>query len=473
MSTEIKVPIFPESITEGTVAAWYKKVGEYAKRDEHLVDIETDKVVLEVVAPADGVLDKIIKDQGAAVKAQEVIGMFSEGEQSKEEEKKKEGEDKKGEVKTSEAKKEGEKPKESEKQKEIEKPKEGVKPEGSEKQKEKGESISPALRQLASETGVDLSRVKGTGEDGRITKEDIMKAAKEVKESGAKQDKEKVDEKQREDEKQKEAEAKKREPEKPKETEKPKTEEETTKRQEKSEAEKGEARPEKRVPMTRLRARIAERLLAAKNEAAILTTFNEVNMYPIMQLRNKYKDGFEKTYGVRLGFMSFFTLAVVEALKQFPIINASIDEHDIIYHGYYDIGIAVSTKRGLVVPILRDADKMTMAEIEKNIEELSKKAQEGRLSIEEITGGTFTISNGGVFGSLMSTPILNPPQSGILGMHKILERPVAENGQVVIRPMMYVALSYDHRLIDGSDSVRFLVTVKGLLEEPARLALGI
>lgn len=410
MSTEIKVPQLPESINEATVSSWHKKPGEPVKRDENLVDIETDKVVLEVVAPADGVLEKVVKETGSVVKAEEVIGMFKEGATSLEKDEKEET--KKDE--TAEEKKEASK-------------EESSKAELSKAEASESTEVSPSLRRLASEKGVDLQNIKGTGPKGSITKEDILRAEK-------------------------------------------------TSTIEKSSVTEGkfpETRPEKRVPMTRLRARIAERLLEAQHSAAILTTFNEINMLPVMTLRQKYKETFEKNYGVRLGYMSFFTLAVIEALKHFPAVNASIDGNDIVYHAYYDIGIAVSTSRGLVVPVVKNADKLSMAEIEKQIGSLAKKADAAQLTMEDITGGTFTITNGGVFGSLMATPILNPPQSAILGMHKIQERPVAENGQIVIRPMMYVALSYDHRIIDGKESVSFLVTVKELLEDPARLALGI
>lgn len=417
MSIEIKVPPLPESVADGTIATWYKKPGEFIKRDEHLVDVETDKVVLEVVAPADGVLEKILKEQGSTVQAEEVIATFKEGAA------------------------------------------EGAKAEASksEEQKSKGsaeaEGLSPAIRRLISEYGLDVSKIKGTGKGGQITKEDVLKAKEEKESKGIGGKKSEMAAKEQMEKKKSAAGAA-------------------------SGAEGGQVsisgeRPEKRVPMTRLRARIAERLLSAQHNAALLTTFNEINMQHVIELRQKYKESFEKTYGVRLGFMSFFTMAVVEALKQFPMVNASIDGNDIVYHGYYDIGIAVSTERGLVVPIIRDADTLTMAEIEKQIGELSNRARTGHLTMEDITGGTFSITNGGVFGSLLATPIINPPQTGILGMHKIQERPIAENGQVVIRPMMYVALSYDHRLIDGSEAVRFLVTIKELLEEPARLALGI
>lgn len=361
MSMEIKVPQLPESINEATVATWHKKPGEQIKRDENLVDIETDKVMLEIVAPADGSLEKIIKDSGSTVKAEEVIALFKEGA-----------------VKESGVSKEGEKSKEKVEAKE-----------------EKNE-VSPSLRRLAGEKGVDLTKVAGSGKEGEITKEDIVKAGGEVKES----------EKYKSEKTQREVQVPEKKEEKKKETEG------------KSEVKKAEAakplemsgiRPEKRVPMTRLRARIAERLLEAQHNAAILTTFNEINMLPVMTLRQKYRESFEKTYGIRLGYMSFFTLAVIEALKHFPAVNASIDGNDIIYHGYYDIGIAVSTNRGLVVPIIKNAETLTMAEIEKQISTLAKKADAAQLTMEDITGGTFTITNGGVFGSLMATPILNPP----------------------------------------------------------------
>lgn len=375
MAIDIKVPVLPESVADATISAWHKKPGEAVLRDENIVDIETDKVVLEVVAPADGYIDKIIKEVGATVKAEEVIGSF-----------------------ISQAKDKS-KPAEPE-----------IKPES--KQDSKSEPVlTPAVRRAVHEADIDTSKIMGTGKDGRITKQDLVINTSQ--------------------------------------------------------------RLEKRVPMTRLRAKIAERLLEAQHNAAILTTFNEINMQPVIELRAKYKDDFQEKYGVRLGYMSFFVTAAVAALKQFPAVNASIDGNDIVYHGYFDIGIAVSTPRGLVVPVLRNADSLSMAEIEQQIVNLGKSAQDGKLSMEAITGGTFTITNGGVFGSLMATPILNPPQSAILGMHKIEERPVVVNKQIVIRPMMYVALSYDHRIIDGAESVQFLVTIKEMLEDPARLLLSI
>lgn len=422
MSIEIKVPVLPESVSDATIATWYKQPGEFVKRDEHLVDIETDKVVLEVVAPAEGSLEKILKQQGSVVKGQEIIALFKTGAKDS---------------------KEAIRAKESTSETSAEKPatettQTAPKSEAPTLQsKLEADNLSPAVRRLVGEkelTKETLKDMQGSGPSGRVTTMDIDKA---------------------------------------KATENASFKVETTAVNGVSELSAGGARLEKRVPMTRLRARIAERLVQAQHTAAILTTFNEINMQPVITLRQKYKEMFEKNYGVRLGFMSFFTLAVVEALKHFPIINASIDGNDIVYHGYYDIGIAVSSPRGLVVPVLRNAENLSMDEIERQIASLAKKAEQGQLNIDEITGGTFTITNGGVFGSLMATPILNPPQSAILGMHKIQERPVVENGQIVICPMMYIALSYDHRIIDGAESVRFLVTVKELLEDPARLALGI
>lgn len=387
---DIKVPVLPESVSDATVATWHKKPGDSVKRDENLVDIETDKVVLEVVAPADGVLEKIMHNTGETVKGEQIIGALKAGAVAAKLEAK--AESKSEPAKTAPA--------------------------------PAAASAGPAARRLMGEKDVAAENVVGTGKSGRITTEDVNKATHAAYTSAV--------------------------------------------------AESGTTgRVEKRVPMTRLRARIAERLIQSQQTAAILTTFNEVNMKPVMDLRAKYKDAFEKRHGVKLGFMSFFTRAVVEALKRFPIVNASIDGNDIVYHGYMDIGIAVSSPRGLVVPILRNTETLSMAEIEQKIAEYGKKASNGQLSIEEMTGGTFTISNGGVFGSLMSTPIINPPQTGILGMHKIEERAVVENGQIVIRPMMYLAMSYDHRLIDGSESVRFLVTIKEMLEDPARLVLEV
>ncbi len=393
MSIEIKVPMLPESVSDATILTWHKKAGDAVKRDETLVELETDKVVLEVPAPADGVLSKILCDVGTVVKSSDVLALVEAGGVAVVA---------KEEVSASSASE--------------------VKAGSSDA------AISPSVRQFMTENDVDASQVK-PGKDGKITKEDVL-AAMNNKSAVA-----------------------------------------TTSAPVLAVAD-GE-RTEKRVPMSRLRAKVAERLLEAQHSAAMLTTFNEVNLQAVMNLRKEYQDKFEKRHGVRLGFMSFFTKAVVEALKRFPAVNASIDGTDIVYHGYYDVGVAVSTERGLVVPVLRNADQQGMAEIEKSIGDYAARARTGKLTIEEMQGGTFTITNGGVFGSLLATPIINPPQTAILGMHKIQERPVAENGQVVIRPMMYLALSYDHRLIDGKESVQFLVTVKELLEDPSRLLLDV
>ncbi|MEE2653406.1 MAG: 2-oxoglutarate dehydrogenase complex dihydrolipoyllysine-residue succinyltransferase [Pseudomonadota bacterium] len=397
MSTEIKAPTFPESVADGSIATWHKQVGEAVSRDEPLVDIETDKVVLEVVAPADGVLKEIIKNEGDTVLSDEVVAVFEEGAA-------------------------GEAPKAESA------PEAAQAPPASEDLK-----ISPAARKALEEKGIDASAVKGTGKGGLITKEDVMNyqtpAAKPAAAAPA-----------------------------------PAAEVDVP---------AGE-RVEKRVAMTRLRKRIAERLLEASQTTAMLTTFNEVNMKPVMELRKQYKDLFEKSHnGTRLGFMGFFVKAACEALKRFPAVNASIDGDDIVYHGYQDVGVAVSTDKGLVVPVLRDADHMSLAKIEDKVRDFGLRARDGKLGIEDMTGGTFTITNGGVFGSLLSTPILNPPQTAILGMHKIQERPMAVNGQVEVLPMMYLALSYDHRLIDGKDAVQFLVTIKDLIEDPARILLEV
>jgi 2-oxoglutarate dehydrogenase E2 component (dihydrolipoamide succinyltransferase) len=405
MSIDIKAPQFPESVAEGTVATWHKRPGEACRRDEVLVDIETDKVVLEVLAPDDGSLSEVIKDVGATVLSQEIIARFVAGSAV-------------GTSAPSTASAGG-----------------GA---------ASGDAAaSPAARQIASEHGIDPAKVSGSGKGGRVTKEDVLaEVARARSEAPA--------------------------------TPVPQASTAPSTPAAALAARADENRPERRVPMTRLRARVAERLLDASRNTAMLTTFNEVNMQPLMDLRAKFKDAFEKRHnGTRLGFMGFFVRASVEALKRFPVVNASIDGNDVVYHGYQDIGVAVSSDRGLVVPVLRDADTMSIADVESKIREFGSKAREGKLSIEEMTGGTFTITNGGVFGSLMSTPILNPPQTGILGMHKIQERPVVEQGQVVVRPMMYLALSYDHRLIDGKDAVQFLVAVKDMLEDPARILLDV
>lgn len=390
MTVEVKVPMLPESIADATISTWHKKVGDAVARDENLMDLETDKVMLEVPSPIDGILKEIIRKSGDTVKANEVVAIVEAGA-----------------AKPAAAT-------ETAKPAEITKAAAAAPAQAA---ATSSDTLSPAVRRVVAEHDIDVSNVKGTGKGGRITKENALAAAAApLGESG---------------------------------------------------------RPEKRVPMTRMRARIAERLLEVSQTTAMLTTFNEINLQQVIELRNKYKDKFEKAHNTRLGFMSFFVKAAVEALKRFPAVNASIDGNDIVYHGYFDIGVAVSTDRGLVVPVLRDADQMSMAEIEAKIVEYANKAKAGKLTLEEMQGGTFTITNGGVFGSLLSTPILNSPQSAILGMHKIDQRPVAENGQVVIRPMMYVAMSYDHRIIDGKDSVTFLVAIKELLEDPARLLLEI
>ncbi len=410
MTIEIKAPTFPESVQDGTVATWHKKAGDSVSRDELIVDIETDKVVLEVVAPVDGVLVSILKEEGETVLSNEVIAQLKEG------------------AAASSASTSAPEPA----------PASSAADSSSSSSEAAGSSaalVNPAAQKLASEKGIDLSKVAGTGRDGRITKEDVVNYEKAGAQAPAK-------------------------------TEAPKTTSSPA-------IEQGQ-RIEKRVPMTRLRARIAERLLDATQSTAMLTTFNEVNMGPVMALRSRYKEQFEKTHkGTKLGFMGFFTKAVVEALRRFPAVNASIDGNDIVYHGYQDIGVAVSTDKGLVVPVLRNAENLSLAEIENGIRDFGTRARDGKLSIEEMTGGTFTITNGGVFGSLMSTPILNPPQAAILGMHKIQERPMAVNGKVEILPMMYLALSYDHRLIDGKEAVQFLVAIKDMLEDPARILLEV
>lgn len=405
---EIKAPQFPESIADGEVATWHLAVGETARRDQVLVDIETDKVVLEVVAPQDGTLTAIHKQEGDTVLAEEILGEFEPGEVS------------------------SEAPAEA-----PAAPAETPEPAAeAAEEAPSGETIaSPAAKKMADENRIDVTKIEGTGKGGRVTKEDVLKAVAQ-------------------------AEGQPSEKPKPAAPDLPS-------------AIDGD-RIERRVPMTRLRASIARRLVDAQQTAAMLTTFNEIDMQAIMDLRTRYKDDFAKVHnGTRLGFMSFFIKASVEALKRFPAVNASIDGNDIVYHGYQDIGVAVGSPRGLVVPVIRDADSLTLAELEEQVRDYGQKAQDGKLSIDEMTGGTFTVSNGGVFGSLLSTPILNPPQTGILGMHKIQERPMAINGEVVIRPMMYVALSYDHRLIDGQEAVRFLVTIKDFLEEPARILLDL
>lgn len=406
MAIEIKAPTLPESVPDGTIATWYKKEGQHVKRDELLVDIETDKVLLEVVAPADGILKLINKTEGAKIVSNELLAIIEVGAKAPA-------------------------------------PPAPTTLTVAKKDEDKSDVdvlMSPAARKLIEENNIDPSTITNTGKDGRITKEDVInfisvaKSAKAAMQAPV-------------------AAVVKPVPA----TLKPQG-----------------ARPEQRVPMTRLRAKVAERLLQATQSTAMLTTFNEVNMAEVINLRAKYKEQFEKKHnGVKLGFMSFFVRASIEALKRFPAVNASIDGDDIIYHGYQDIGVAVSSPRGLVVPVIRDADNLSIAGIEKSISDYGVKARDGKLSLDEMTGGTFTISNGGVFGSLLSTPILNPPQTAILGMHKIQDRPMAVNGEVKILPMMYLALSYDHRMIDGKEAVQFLVTIKELLEDPARMFLEV
>ncbi|HEY3487140.1 MAG TPA: 2-oxoglutarate dehydrogenase complex dihydrolipoyllysine-residue succinyltransferase [Gammaproteobacteria bacterium] len=412
MSIEVKVPALPESVADATISAWHKQPGDTVNRDENLVDIETDKVVLEVPAPADGILKEIVQKQGSTVTAHQLIAVLDPAGAS-------------AGAKTA-AKTEAKSTPPAQK--------------ATAKTGNGEAATGPAVRKLLAENELNAAQIAGSGKDGRILKEDVQSYLEQQKSPAGS--------------------ATKAQPAK-----------KTPAASAPAVVFDGGSRAEKRVPMTRLRARIAERLLEAQANAAILTTFNEVNMKPVMDLRNRYKDQFEKEYGVKLGFMSFFVRAAAEALKKFPAVNASIDGSDIVYHGYYDIGVAVSSPRGLVVPILRNAEQMGMGTIESMIVEFGKKAKDGTLALEEMTGGTFTISNGGVFGSLLSTPILNPPQSGILGMHKIQERPVVENGEIVVRPMMYLALSYDHRIIDGKEAVQFLVAIKELLEDPARILL--
>ena len=389
MIIDVKVPMLSESVSEGTLLEWKKKVGEAVARDEILIDIETDKVVLEVPSPQAGVLVEIIAQNGETVAAEQVLARIDT-------------------AATASAS--------------VEAPAAAPAPEATPAAAQTNAAM-PAAAKLAAETGVDVNALQGSGRDGRVLKEDVQNAAAKPAAAPA--------------------------------------------------PVPAGVRPEQRVPMSRLRARVAERLLASQQENAILTTFNEVNMKPIMDLRAKYKEKFEKEHGTKLGFMSFFVKAAVAALKKYPVVNASVDGNDIVYHGYFDIGIAIGSPRGLVVPILRDADQMSIADIEQAIVDYAKKAKDGKIAIEDLTGGTFSITNGGTFGSMMSTPIINPPQSAILGMHATKERAVVENGQVVVRPMMYLALSYDHRIIDGREAVLTLVAIKDALEDPARLLLDL
>ncbi|MFT5521215.1 MAG: 2-oxoglutarate dehydrogenase E2 component (dihydrolipoamide succinyltransferase) [Enterobacterales bacterium] len=400
MTVDIKVPVLPESVADATIAAWHKQPGEAVERDENLVDIETDKVVLEVVAPADGVLEEILHKEGDTVNAEQVIAKFKAGASST--------------ASTASTSTETA----------------TTEPEVSPETSNDNDSLSPAVRRLIAEHNLNPESIPASGKGGRLTREDVQAFLD-------------------------------------------KTPKAATAPAPVVAAPAAGERTEKRVPMTRLRSRIAERLVQSQQVSATLTTFNELNMKPVMDIRKKYKDQFEKAKGVRLGFMSFFIKAAVEALKRYPAVNASIDGNDIVYHGYYDIGVAVSSPRGLVVPVIRDCDLLSMAEIEQTIRDLGAKAQANKLTVEDLTGGTFTVTNGGVFGSLMSTPIINPPQSGILGMHGTNERPMAVDGEVVILPMMYLAFSYDHRMVDGKESVGFLKTIKELLEDPARILLEI
>ena len=398
MSIEIKAPTFPESVADGTIANWIKKEGESVNQDEVIAEIETDKVVLEVLAQSNGVVSKILKTEGETVLSSEVIGEFSESE---------------GKPETLKKNNETIVDLKEDKNEETEVERDNKK-------------ISPAAKKIIIENNIETENVKSSGKNNRITKADVINhISTDIEESSVLSEFSEDD------------------------------------------------RPQKRVPMSRLRSTIAKRLVSVKQDTAMLTTFNEVDMLPIKDLRSKYGEEFEKEHGVKLGFMGFFVVAAVQALKKFPMVNASIDKNDIVYHGFQDIGVAVSTERGLVVPIIKDADTKSLSEIEKSILEYSKKAKEGKLSIDEMQGGTFTISNGGVFGSLLSTPILNAPQTAILGMHAIQERPIAIAGEIVIRPMMYLAMSYDHRLLDGKEAVTFLVSIKEQLESPERLLLNL
>jgi 2-oxoglutarate dehydrogenase E2 component (dihydrolipoamide succinyltransferase) len=410
-SVDILVPDLPESVADATVATWHKKPGDSVERDEVLVEIETDKVVVDVPASEAGILESILEDEGATVISRQILARLRPGNST---------------GKTSQEKNSAKESTPSQRHTAA-------------LEEESSDALSPAIRRLIAEHSLDANAIKGSGVGGRLTREDIeahlANSAKDAKPAAnAATDKAAASA---------------------------------------APAPAIGARSEKRVPMTRLRKRVAERLLEAKNSTAMLTTFNEINMKPIMDMRKQYGEAFEKRHGIRLGFMSFYLKAVVEALKRFPEVNASIDGEDVVYHNYFDVSIAVSTPRGLVTPVLRDVDTLGMADIEKNIKELALKGRDGKLKVEELTGGNFTVTNGGVFGSLMSTPIINPPQSAILGMHAIKDRPMAVNGQVVILPMMYLALSYDHRLVDGRESVGFLVTIKEMLEDPARLLLDV
>jgi 2-oxoglutarate dehydrogenase E2 component (dihydrolipoamide succinyltransferase) len=411
MSIEIKVPQLPESVSDATLVGWHKTAGDSVKRDENLVDLETDKVVLEVPAPASGVLKEIKVEDGATVEAGDVLAILEEGDAEAEAE--------------PEASEEAETPTQDKSTTTAD-----------QKKSARAPKTSPAVRRLLEEHDLDETMVAGTGKDGRITKGDVLSFLKEDDSGNV-------------------------------------TPGDPEPLMADGSGEIGADRTEQRVPMTRLRARIAERLIEAQRSAAMLTTFNEVDLTEVMALRARYKESFQEEHGVKLGFMSFFAKASVEALKKFPVVNASVEGTDIIYHNYYDIGVAVSTERGLMVPVIRDVDRMSFADFERELGELAGKAQDGSIGMDELTGGTFTITNGGIFGSMMSTPILNQPQSAILGMHAIQQRPMVIDGDIVARPMMYLALTYDHRIVDGKDSVQFLVTIKQLLEDPSRLLLNL
>ncbi|TWI12654.1 dihydrolipoyllysine-residue succinyltransferase [Aerolutibacter ruishenii] len=403
MSTEIKVPVLPESVSDATIATWHKKVGDAVKRDENIVDLETDKVVLEVPSPVDGVIKEIKFEEGATVLSQQLIAIVEEG----------------AAAAAAPAAQPAAGAQEVQPKAEAAKIAAAAPASTTPAPVSSGAALPPGARFEAITSGVDASQVPGTGRRGMVTKEDIVNYAKSGGVGAA-----------------------------------------------------GGARPEERVPMTRMRARIAERLMQSKESIAMLTSFNEVNLAKVMEMRKELQDDFVKAHGIKLGFMSFFAKAAANALQKYPVVNASVDGNDIVYHGYADISIAVSTDKGLVTPVLRNVERMGFADVEKQIGEYAKKARDGKIGLEDLQGGTFTITNGGTFGSLMSTPIVNPPQSAILGMHAIKERPIAENGQVVIAPMMYIALSYDHRIIDGKDAVLFLVDIKNQLENPHRMLLG-
>lgn len=431
MSKEVKVPTLPESVADATVAKWHKKAGERVRRDENLVDLETDKVMLEVPAPTDGVLGEIKAEEGETVNADQVLGVIDTGEEKAGE--KDDEENKKEQTKDKEEQKEKDKGKKAKKTGKKAEAKEKAEEEPEAEPEEKRETtagdretageapdtsdLAPSVRRLVAENRLDPGQIPATGRGGRITKGDVIEFLKSGAPAGP--------------------------------------------------------RPEERVKMSRLRKRIAERMKEAQNTAAILTSFNEVNLQAVVDLRKRYKEEFQETFGVKLGFMSFFVKACCEALQKFPVVNASVDGEEIVYHGYQDIGIAVSTERGLLVPVIRDAHRLSLAEIETQIAEYAEQARTGKIKLEDLQGGTFSITNGGVFGSLLSTPLLNPPQSAILGMHAIKERPMAEHGEIVVRPMMYIALSYDHRIIDGREAVLFLVAVKEALEDPARMLIGL